>query len=341
MRPVIKGQILRLFLVNRSRHPKRGARSLGTHQSDKMVQRKSVHKGISTLEFLAVPKIQTPLNGLTVSSDETLIWGVRTYVMGIINLTPDSFSGDGLDKDVSAAVDKALRFQEEGADILDIGAESTRPGHEQVSVDQELSRLIPALEAVSKRVKIPISVDTYKAEVARQAIDAGAVIINDIWGLKSEPEIAHVAADTGAGIILMHNQLGTEYKNLLPNVVASLKDSVDIAINAGVSPENIIIDPGIGFGKTPEQNLQVLKQLEKLKPIGYPILTGTSRKSTLGLLLGLPPDQRLEGTAATVSLSIAGGADIVRVHDVKEMVRVCLVTDAVVRGWRPKGWTTS
>ena len=229
---------------------------------------------------------------MTVSNGEALVWGRRTYVMGIINVTPDSFSGDGLSGDVNAIVDQALRIEEDGADILDIGAESTRPGHNKITLKEELARLIPALEAVATRVSLPISVDTSKADVAQCAIESGAVIINDIWGLKSEPEIAHVAADTGAGIILMHNQLGTEYKNLLPNVVASLKDSVDIAINAGVSPENIIIDPGIGFGKTPEQNLQVLKQLEKLKPIGYPILTGTSRKSTLGLLLGLPPDQR-------------------------------------------------
>ena len=286
-------------------------------------------------------QVLTPLSNLTVANGDTLTWGVRTYVMGIINLTPDSFSGDGLGGDLASAVDQALRFQEEGADILDVGAESTRPGHEQVSIDEELSRLMPALEAVAKRVDLPISVDTYKAVVARRAVDAGAVIINDIWGLKADSDLAQVAADTGAGLVLMHNQTGTQYAQLLPDIVSSLHDSVGIALEAGVPQKNIIVDPGIGFGKTPDQNLEVLNRLNELKEIGCPILTGTSRKSTLGLLLDLPPDQRMEGTAATVSLSIVGGADIVRVHDVKEMVRVCQVTDAVVRGWRPRGWKAS
>lgn len=286
-------------------------------------------------------QVQTPLNRLTVASGETLAWGVRTYVIGIINLTPDSFSGDGLGGDVDAAVDLALRFQDEGADILDIGAESTRPGHKQVSLDEELARLMPALEAVAKRVDLPISVDTYKAAVARRAVDAGAVIINDIWGLKAEPELAEVAAETCAGLVLMHNQKGTQYLNLVPDLVSSLKDSVRTALEAGVPRDNIIVDPGIGFGKTPDQNLAVLARLDELKELDCPILVGTSRKSTLGLLLDLPAEERVEATAATVSLAIAGGADLVRVHDVKEMVRVCRVTDAVVRGWRPEGWKAS
>ncbi|MCH9017750.1 MAG: dihydropteroate synthase [Chloroflexi bacterium] len=288
-----------------------------------------------------MPQVQTPLGGLTVSNGETLVWGVRTYVMGIINVTPDSFSGDGLGGDVAAAVDLALRFQDEGADILDIGAVSTRPGHQQVSLDEELRRLMPALEAVANRVKLPISVDTYNAAVARRAVDAGAVIINDIWGLKADPLLAKVAADTGAGLVLMHNQRGTEYRDLLPDVVSSLESSVGTALEAGVPQVNIIIDPGIGFGKTPDHNLEILARIDILKSIGCPILVGASRKSTLGLLLDLPPGQRVEGTAATVSLAIAGGADLVRVHDVKEMVRVCRVADAVVRGWRPKGWNAS
>jgi len=286
-------------------------------------------------------QVQTPLNRLAVASGETLAWGVRTYVIGIINLTPDSFSGDGLGGDVDGAVDLALRFQDEGADILDIGAESTRPGHKQVSLDEELARLIPALEAVAKRVDLPISVDTYKAAVARRAVDAGAVIINDIWGLKAEPELAEVAAETCAGLVLMHSQKGTEYQDLVPDLVSSLKDSVRIALEAGVPRDNIIVDPGIGFGKTPDQNLVVLARLDELKELDCPILVGTSRKSTLGLLLDLPAEERVEATAATVSLAIAGGADLVRVHDVKEMVRVCRVTDAVVRGWRPEGWKAS
>ncbi len=288
-----------------------------------------------------MPQLQTPITGLTVANGEKLAWGARTYVMGIINVTPDSFSGDGLGSDVAAAMDLALRFQDEGADMLDIGAESTRPGHKKVSLDEELQRLIPALEAVADRVKVPISVDTYKAGVARRAVDAGAVIINDIWGLKAEPELAQVAAATGAGLVLMHNQQGTEYRDLLPEVISSLQRSVATAFEAGVPKENIIIDPGIGFGKTPDHNLAVLAGLDQLKSIGCPMLVGTSRKSTLGLLLDLPPGQRVEATAATVSLAIAGGADIVRVHDVREMVRVCRVTDAVVRGWRPEGWTAS
>ncbi len=286
-------------------------------------------------------RVQTPLNRLAVASGETLAWGVRTYVIGIINLTPDSFSGDGLGGDVDAAVDLALRFQEEGADILDIGAESTRPGHKQISLNKELARLMPALEAVAKRVDLPISVDTYKAAVARRAVDAGAVIINDIWGLKAEPELAEVAAETCAGLVLMHNQKGTQYGDLVPNLVSSLEDSVRTALEAGVPRDNIIVDPGIGFGKTPDQNLAVLARLDELKGLDCPILVGTSRKSTLGLLLDLPAEERVEATAATVSLAIAGGADLVRVHDVKEMVRVCRVTDAVVRGWRPEGWKAS
>ena len=287
-----------------------------------------------------MPQVHTPITGLTVANGETLTWGVRTYVMGISNLTPDSFSGDGLGGDVASAVEQALRFQKDGADILDIGAESTRPGFEQVSVEEELKRLIPALEAIASKVNLPVSVDTYKAAVARRAVDAGAIIINNIWGLKAEPDLARVAADTGVGLVLMHNQKGTEYANLLPDLVSSLKTSVEIALQAGVPQENIIVDPGFGFGKNPDQNLEILNQLKFLQEIGYPVLTGTSRKSTLGLLLNLPADQQVEGTAATVALSIVGGADMVRVHDVKEMVRVCRVTDAVVRGWRPDGWNS-
>ena len=216
-------------------------------------------------------QVQTPLNRLAVASDETLTWGVRTYVIGIINLTPDSFSGDGLGGDVDAAVDLALRFQDEGADILDIGAESTRPGHKQISLNKELARLMPALEAVAKRVDLPISVDTYKAAVARRAVDAGAVIINDIWGLKAEPELAEVAAETCAGLVLMHNQKGTQYGDLVPNLVSSLEDSVRTALEAGVPRDNIIVDPGIGFGKTPDQNLAVLARLDELKELDCPI----------------------------------------------------------------------
>ena len=288
-----------------------------------------------------MPKVQTHLSRLTVANGETLVWGVRTYVMGIINVTPDSFSGDGLNGDLNAIVERALRIEEEGADILDIGAESTRPGHTKITVEEELDRLIPALDAVVSKVSLPISVDTSKAEVARCAIEAGAVIVNDISGLKTDPKLAEVAAYSGAGLILMHNQQGTQYQNLLPEMTASLKNSINTAVISGVAKENIIVDPGIGFGKTPDHNLEILARLNELQTLSCPILVGFSRKSTLGLLLELPVEQRIEGTAATVTLAISGGADIVRVHDVKEMVRICRVTDAVVHNWRPLGWKQS
>ncbi len=308
-----------------------------------------------------------PFSQLTVSQGEPLAWGRRTYVMGIINVTPDSFSGDGLGSDIPAIVEQARRFQAEGADILDVGAESTRPGSSPVGVSEELVRLIPALEAIRSRVDLPISVDTYKSEVALRAVEAGAGIINDVWGLKADPGIARVAADSGAGLVIMHNgrprppgrpvetsnpagragwQENRRYQDLLPDILASLSRSIGIAREAGVAEEQIIVDPGIGFGKTPEHNLEVLRRLDEFKALGYPLLVGASRKSTIGLVLDLPADQRMvgwagglvEGTAATVALSIAGGADIVRVHDVKEMVRVCRMSDAVLRGWRPPNW---
>ena len=284
-----------------------------------------------------MPQLAT-LTDLTVAQGEKLAWGRRTYVMGIINVTPDSFSGDGLGSDISAIVDQALRFQEEGADFLDVGAESTRPGSERITAEEELARLIPALEAIAPRVSLPISVDTYKSQVARRAIEAGAVIINDVWGLQADPEVAEVAATTGAPLSLMHNHQDRRYRDLLPDVLISLSQSEELARRTGVPKENIILDPGIGFGKTADHNLEILNRLGEFKGLGYPLLVGTSRKSTIGLVLGLPEDQRLEGTAATVALSIAGGADIVRVHDVKQMVRVCRMTDAVVRGWRPQSW---
>ena len=278
------------------------------------------------------------LTEMKVANGETLTWGRRTYVMGIINLSRDSFSGDGLGTDIPAVVEQALRFQEEGADFLDVGAESTRPGSSPISADEEVRLLTPALEAVSSVAKVPVSVDTYKAGVARQALAAGAAIINDVWGLKFDPELARVAAEAGAPLVLMHNQETRRYNRLLPDIFASLNHSVAAAKSAGVTSHNIILDPGVGFGKTPDHNLEILNHLAEFRALGYPLLVGTSRKSTIGFILDLPVDQRLEGTAATVALSIAGGADIVRVHDVKEMVRVCRMTDAIVRGWRPAGW---
>ena len=281
----------------------------------------------------------TTLTHLTVANGERLSWGQRTYVMGVINVTPDSFSGDGLGGNVDAAVEQGVRFEGEGADFLDIGAESTRPGHRPVTEEEEMRRLLPSLEAVAARVSIPVSVDTWKSGVARAALDAGACIINDVWGLKADPSIATVAAERGAALALMHNQQGHVYDILLDDIVSGLQRSADTALAAGVPRANLMVAPGIGFGKTADQNIEVLRELGRLKDLGLPLLVGTSRKSTIGRLLGgLPPEERVEGTAATVALAIAGGADIVRVHDVREMARVCRVSDAIVRGWRPDGW---
>lgn len=265
-------------------------------------------------------------------------WGLRTYVMGIINLTPDSFSGDGLAADVDSAVALALKMEGDGADIIDIGAESSRPGASPVSAAEELERLMPGLEAVCAAVKIPVSVDTYKASVAASAIDAGASIINDVWGFLADGEMARVAADAGVPVVLMHNQREARYRDLVPDVIEGLNRSLSVATGAGVDEGNIVVDPGIGFGKTADHNLELLRRLPEIKEMGFPMLLGVSRKSTIGRLLNLPEDDRVEGTAAAVSLSIVGGADIVRVHDVKQMVRVVRMTDAVVRGWRPDGW---
>jgi dihydropteroate synthase len=260
--------------------------------------------------------------------------------MGIVNVTPDSFSGDGLGYDVEVALEQALRFQAEGADIIDVGGESTRPGSAPVDADEEKRRVIPVIRLLASRLDIPISVDTYKHEVAREALTAGAAMINDVWGLKqdraqaltSEEGLAALAAREGVPIILMHNQKDTSYTDLVPEVLASLRASLGQALEAGVSSENVILDPGFGFGKGPEHNLEILRRLEEFKALGLPILVGTSRKSTIGLVLGLPAEERLEGTAATVALAIAHGADIVRVHDVKAMTRVARMSDAIVRG---------
>jgi dihydropteroate synthase len=262
-------------------------------------------------------------------------WGERTYVMGIINVTPDSFSGDGLGHDVEAAVAQGKRFVAEGADILDVGGESTRPNASPVTADEELRRVIPVIERLAGEVSVPISVDTYQYEVARRALAAGASMINDIWGLARDPRLADLAAEHKAPIVLMSNQRDRTCPDIVPEVIAGLKKSMAIARERGVPQRNIIIDPGVGFGKTLEQNLEVVRRLDEFRCLDRPILIGTSRKSMIGLVLDLPPDQRLEGTAATVAISIAKGADIVRVHDVAQMVRVCRMSDAVVRDWLP------
>lgn len=271
-------------------------------------------------------------------------WGDRTYLMGIINVSPDSFSGDGA-SDIDTALAQACRFVEEGADILDIGGESTRPGSNPISTDEELRRVIPVVEKLAQEISVPLSVDTYKLEVARQALNAGANMINDIWGLQKEPGLAELAAQKGVPIALMSNQRDSPCHDIMPAVISDLKRAIKQALIAGVPWENIIVDPGIGFGKTQEQNLEVLQRLEELKALGRPILLGSSRKSFIGWVLDLTPeqrsnkvtfvppgDQRLEGTAATIAIGIAKGADIVRVHDVNEMARVCKMSDAIVRG---------
>ncbi|MDM7999730.1 MAG: dihydropteroate synthase [Dehalococcoidia bacterium] len=259
-------------------------------------------------------------------------WGERTYVMGIINVTPDSFSGDGLGDDVEAAVAQGKRFAAEGADILDVGGESTRPEAKPVSAEEEMRRVIPVVERLAGRVSVPVSVDTYRYEVAKQALAAGAQMINDIWGLQHDPRLAELAAQYQVPIVLMSNQRNKKCEDIMPEVIASLTKSMALATERGVPLQNIIIDPGVGFGKTLEQNLEIVWRLDELKCLNRPILIGTSRKSMIGLVLNVPPDQRLEGTAATVAISIAKGADIVRVHDVAQMVRVCRMSDAVVRG---------
>ena len=273
----------------------------------------------------------------TIIKDRVFDWGSKTYIMGIINITPDSFSGDG-ELDLHSAVDQAKNFELLGADIIDVGGESTRPSslyHDSkpVSIEQELTRVIPVIKAITKEIGLPVSIDTYKSQVALEALSAGASMINDVWGFKADFQMSSVVAHAGVPVVIMHNQKNTEYDDLVPDVISSLEKLKYEAINKGVNPGNIILDPGIGFGKTPEQNLQILRRLEEFTTLGQPILIGTSRKSTIGLVLNLPVGDRIEGTAATVALSIASGADIVRVHDVKEMIRVARMSDAIIRGW--------
>jgi len=284
-----------------------------------------------------------------------LTWGERTYIMGIMNITPDSFSGDGLmvhgsptDEMLESVKALAGRFLADGADILDIGGESTRPGSQPVASSEERRRVIPVIQMIAAEFpEALISVDTYKAEVAEAALVAGAQMVNDVWGLRADPELAAVAAHAKAAVILMHNRskpanvevrerLGNayqaaEYKNLLENVRSELMDSVHVARSAGIPDDRIIVDPGIGFGKTVGQNLELIDRLGEIRSLGFPVLLGASRKSFIGYTLDLPPEQRLEGTAASVAVGITRGADIVRVHDVAAMTRIARMTDALVR----------
>jgi dihydropteroate synthase len=267
-------------------------------------------------------------------------WGERTYVMGIVNVTPDSFSGDGLlagdgrsGDVVEAAVGVARRHAAEGADLLDVGGESTRPGHDPVGDDEEMARVVPVIEAIRAALPdTPVSVDTTKASVARAGLDAGADLINDVWGVEAEPELLALAAERHVPLVLMHNRREARYANVLGEVIADLERAVERAEAAGIERSMLIVDPGIGFGKTPEQNLAVLHDLALLRVLGRPVLVGASRKSTIGRVLDLPADQRLEGTLATTALAVSGRADIIRVHDVQANVRAARMADAIVRG---------
>jgi dihydropteroate synthase len=284
-------------------------------------------------------------------NNQTFDWGARTYVMGILNVTSDSFSGDGLitnGEPVQVALDLADQFLAAGADILDIGGESTRPGSEPLSAQVELERILPVISALSRDFPdATLSVDTYKAPVADQALQAGAHIVNDVWALRADADMAAVLVKYNAPVILMHNRsnpasvevrqrlgnayIAADYNNIMEDVMRDLLDSVRIAKQAGVPDEHILLDPGIGFGKTVAQNLDIINQLHEIRSLGYPVLLGPSRKSFIGFTLDLPPDQRVEGTAAAVCVGITRGADLIRVHDVQQMARVAKMTDALVR----------
>jgi dihydropteroate synthase len=267
-------------------------------------------------------------------------WGKRTFVMGIVNVTPDSFSGDGLlgaaaDPAGTAVAAAALagRMVAEGADIVDVGGESTRPGHAAVGEEEEVARVVPAIEAIHAALpNTPISVDTSKPAVAAAALDAGASLLNDVWGVSPDDAMARLAAERHVPLVLMHNRAEARYGDLMAELLGDLRAAVERAVRVGVPAENLILDPGFGFGKTPEHNLLVLRELARMRELGRPILLGTSRKSTIGRVLGdLPPDERLEGTLATTALGIAAGVDMVRVHDVLANVRVARVCDVVLR----------
>ena len=258
------------------------------------------------------------------------VYNDRVYIMGILNVTPDSFSDGGRFNDLDSALYRAEQIVNEGGDIIDIGGESTRPGHIQISDQEEIERTAPIIEAVSRCFELPVSIDTYKSRVAEAALQAGASLVNDIRGFKYDKDIAAVTAKYGAACCLMHNRDNTDYKNLSDDINADLKESINIALNAGVEREKICIDPGIGFGKTYEQNLATLKNLEKLNDLGYPVLLGTSRKSVIGLTLDLPADQRLEGTIATSVLGVMKGCRFLRVHDVCENKRAVLMTERIL-----------
>jgi dihydropteroate synthase len=329
----------------------------GMHERDIPEDRNVVHERPGQGGGAATPSFGLPTDagmGIRTASETLqagplrLAWGVRTYVMGVLNVTPDSFSGDGLlapdatgalDAALDAALDQARRMVADGADLLDVGGASSRPGHAPVAPRDETARVVPVIRAI--RASLPgtaLSIDTTSTTVASAALDAGAHILNDIWGVSEDPAMVRLAAQRGVPIVLMHNRAEARYRNVVAEVVADLQRALDRALDAGVPWDHLVVDPGFGFGKTPDHNLAILEHLDALRVLGRPILLGTSRKSTLGKLLDLPPDQRVEATAATTALGIAAGADIVRVHDVRENVRTARVADAILRGWRPDGW---
>ena len=265
-------------------------------------------------------------------ADKVWEWGKQTYVMGILNVTPDSFSDGGRFVNLDSALKHAVQMAEEGAHIIDVGGESTRPGFAvPISAEEEIERVVPVIQRISEETDLPISIDTYKAETATLAVKAGAAMINDIWGLKKDPEMADAVASCRVPVCMMHNRTNTEYDDLMKDILSELEESIELAIKAGVKEENIILDPGIGFGKTWQQNLTVMRNLQMLKELGYPILLGASRKSFIGRTLELEVSDRLEGTLAVTSIGIMKGADIVRVHDVRQNARAAAMTDSIVR----------
>lgn len=259
-------------------------------------------------------------------------YGKKTYIMGILNVTPDSFSDGGNYTELEKALNHAREMIEQGADIIDLGGESTRPGHKKVEADEELKRVIPIVKSLKKNLNVKVSIDTYKAEVAEESLKLGADMINDVWGLRKDRDMASTIAKYDAYVCIMHNQDGTLYdKDIIESIKEFLMESIKIAKDAGIDEKKIILDPGIGFGKTFEQNLEVMGRLEELKELGYPLLLGTSRKSMIGNILNVEPKYRVEGTIATTVLGIKSGVDIVRVHDVLENLRAIKVSDAICR----------
>lgn len=275
--------------------------------------------------MLLTSKLQTKCGSYTFDYQK------KTYIMGILNVTPDSFSDGGKYNQVDAALKHAEQMVHDGADIIDIGGESTRPGYVRISDEEEIERVLPVIEAIANNLDVAISIDTYKSRVAREAIKAGAHIINDIWGAKADPDMANVAADLQVPIILMHNREGNQYESFIRDALNDVYESIAIVKKAGVKDENIILDPGIGFGKSVENNLEMMRNLDKLVSLGYPVLLATSRKSTIGHVLDLPTSERLEGTLATNCFGIQQGCQLVRVHDVKEMTRAAKMMDALMR----------